>query len=253
MKVIAIYNIKGGVGKTATAVNLSYLASLDGANTLVWDLDPQGAASYYFRIKAKVKGGGQKLVEGKLGLEDAIKGTDYESLDLLPADFSYRDMDFFVEVTKKPERRINRLLKPLSEEYDYVFLDCPPSISSASESVFDAADVLLVPTIPTTLSLRTYKQIKKFFKQEHYDSIKILPFFAMVDVRKQMHRLIVEYPPSFMPEVLDSYIPYASEVERMGVHRAPLGHFAAHSRAAICYKSMWDEIKSNLYPAAQEY
>ena len=253
MKVIAIYNIKGGVGKTATAVNLSYLASLDGASTLVWDLDPQGAASYYFRIKAKVKGGGQKLVEGKLGLEHAIKGTDYEGLDLLPADFSYRDMDFFVEVTKKPERRINRLLKPLSGEYDYVFLDCPPSISSASESVFDAADVLLVPTIPTTLSLRTYKQIKKFFKQEHYDSIKILPFFAMVDVRKQMHRLIVEYPPSFMPDVLDSYIPYASEVERMGIKCAPLGDFAANSRAAICYKSMWDEIKSSFYPGVQEY
>jgi chromosome partitioning protein len=250
VKVIAIYNIKGGVGKTATAVNLSFLASLDGASTLVWDLDPQGAASYYFRIKAKVKGGGQKLVEGKLGLEHAIKGTDYEGLDLLPADFSYRDMDFFVEITKKPESRMSKLLKPLSGEYDYVFLDCPPSISSASESVFDAADVLLVPTIPTTLSLRTYKQIKKFFKQEHYDSMKILPFFAMVDMRKQMHRLIVEYPPSFMPDVLDSYIPYASEVERMGIKCAPLGDFAANSRAAICYKSMWDEIKYHLYPAA---
>jgi len=248
VKVIAIYNIKGGVGKTATAVNLSYLASLDGANTLIWDLDPQGAASYYLRIKAKVKGGGQKLVEGKRGLDDAIKGTDFENLDLLPADFSYRNMDFFVEMTKKPEQRLNKLLKPLSEEYDYIFLDCPPSISSASESVFDAADVLLVPTIPTTLSLRTYKQIKKFFKDENYDSMKILPFFAMVDLRKQLHRLIIEYPPSFMSCVLDSYIPYASEVERMGINRAPLGNFAANSRAAICYKSMWEEIQSHLYP-----
>jgi cellulose biosynthesis protein BcsQ len=247
VKIIAIYNIKGGVGKTATAVNLSYLASLDGASTLVWDLDPQGAASYYFRIKAKVKGGGQKLVEGKRDFEEAIKGTDYELLDLLPADFSYRNMDFFVELTKKPEGRLSKLLQPLSDEYDYVFLDCPPSISSASESVFAAADILLVPTIPTTLSLRTYKQIKKFFKEENYDAMKILPFFAMVDLRKQLHRLIVEYPPSFMPGVLDSYIPYASEVERMGVNRAPVGDFAAHSRAAICYKSMWEEIKTHLY------
>jgi cellulose biosynthesis protein BcsQ len=247
VKIIAIYNIKGGVGKTATTVNLSYLASLDGASTLVWDLDPQGAASYYFRIKAKVKGGGQKLVAGKREFEDAIVGTDYEYLDLLPADFSYRNMDFFVEMTKKPERRLSKLLKPLADEYDYVFLDCPPSISSASESVFDAADILLVPTIPTTLSLRTYKQIKKFFKEENYDSMKILPFFTMVDLRKQMHRLIVEYPPSFMPCVLDSYIPYASDVERMGVNRAPVGAFAAHSRAAICYKSMWEEIKTHIY------
>ena len=247
MKIIAIYNIKGGVGKTATAVNLSYLASLDGASTLIWDLDPQGAASYYYRIKAKIKGGGQKLVAGKRNLEEAIKGTDYENLDLLPADFSYRNMDFFVEMSKKPERRLNKMLEPLADEYDFVFLDCPPSISSASESIFAAADILLVPTIPTTLSLRTYKQIKKFFKEMDYDPMKILPFFAMVDLRKQLHRLIVDYPPSFMPTVLDSYIPYASEVERMGVNRAPIGDFAAHSRAAICYRSMWDEVKSHLF------
>lgn len=248
MKIIAIYNIKGGVGKTATAVNLSYLASLDGARTLIWDLDPQGAASYYFRIKAKVKGGGQKLVEGKSDLDDAVKGTDYENLDLLPADFSYRDMDLFLEQTKKPTRRLGKLLKPMAEEYDYIFLDCPPSISSASESVFSAADVLLVPTIPTTLSLRTYKQIRRFFKEMDFDPEKIMPFFAMVDRRKQLHRLIIEYPPSFMPSVLDSYIPYASEVERMGVNRAPLGDFAAHSRAAISYQSMWEEVRNRIFP-----
>ena len=248
MKIIAIYNIKGGVGKTAAAVNLSYLASLDGARTLIWDLDPQGAASYYFRIKAKVKGGGQKLVEGKKDLDDAVKGTDFENLDLLPADFSYRDMDLFLDKTKKPTQRLKKLLKPMADEYDFTFLDCPPSISSASESVFTAADILLVPTIPTTLSLRTYRQIKKFFKAMDFDSAKILPFFTMVDRRKQMHRLIVERPPTFKPPILQSYIPYASEVERMGVHRAPICDFAPHSRAAQCYQSMWDEVKAILYP-----
>jgi len=248
LKIIAIYNIKGGVGKTATAVNLSYLASLDGARTLIWDLDPQGAASYYFRIKPKVKGGGQKLVEGKRDLDDAVKGTDYENLDLLPADFSYRDMDLFLEQTKKPTRRLSKLLKPMAQEYDYIFLDCPPSISSASESVFTAADILLVPTIPTTLSLRTYEQIRKFFREMGFDPGIIMPFFAMVDRRKQLHRLIVENPPSFMPYVLDSHIPYASEVERMGVNRAPLGDFAAHSRAAVSYRSMWEELRSRIFP-----
>ena len=249
MKIIAIYNIKGGVGKTASAVNLSYLASLDGARTLIWDLDPQGAASYYFRIKAKVKGGGQKLVEGHNELDAAIKGTDYEYLDLLPADFSYRNMDLILDNVKKPTKRLNRLLEPLAEEYDFIFLDCPPSISSASESVFAAADMLLIPTIPTTLSLRTYKQILKFFKQQKYDAMKILPFFAMVDRRKQLHRLIVDNPPSFMPVKLDSSIPYASEIERMGVNRAPVGDFAANSRAAQCYKSMWEELKSLMFEA----
>jgi len=246
VKTIAIYNIKGGVGKTASAVNLSYLAAMQGARTLIWDLDPQAATSYYFRVKPRIKGGGRKLVEGKSDLEEAIRGTDYEYLDLLPADFTYRDMDIILEHTRHPTRRLHKLLKPLAENYDYIFLDCPPSISSASESVFAAADVLLVPTIPTTLSLRTFKQIRKFFRQQEFGRLEVLPFFAMVDRRKQMHRLIVDHPPDFMTNVLQTSIPYASEVERMGVHRAPVGDFAPSSRAARSYSEMWNELGPRL-------
>jgi cellulose biosynthesis protein BcsQ len=118
VKIIAIYNIKGGVGKTATAVNLAYLASTDGANTLLWDLDPQGATSYYYKVKPKVKGGGKKLIEGKSDIEDAVRGTDYEDLDILPADFSYRNMDLFLDQTKKPQKRLRKLLQPFEDEYD---------------------------------------------------------------------------------------------------------------------------------------
>lgn len=247
MKTIAIYNIKGGVGKTATAVNLSFLASLDGANTLLWDLDPQGAASFYCRIKAEIQGGGKKLIEGKSDIEEAVKGTDYENLDLLPADFTYRNMDTFLAQTKDPVKRFNTLLEPFAEEYDYIFLDCPPSISSLSEGVFAAADLVLVPTIPTTLSLRTYQQIKEFFQQQGIDQSKVLPFFVMVDRRKKLHRLILQHPPSFMSPILKSYIPYASDVERMGTYRAPVTTFAARSKAAQSYTSMWDELRSFIY------
>jgi cellulose biosynthesis protein BcsQ len=246
VKTIAIYNIKGGVGKTATAVNLSYLAAMQGSRTLIWDLDPQAATSYYFRVKPRIKGGGKNLVEGKSDLDEAIRGTDYEYLDLLPADFSYRDMDIILEHTKQPTRRLHKLLKPLAEDYDYIFLDCPPSISSASESVFAAADVLLVPTIPTTLSLRTFKQIRKFFKQQAFGQLDVLPFFAMVDRRKQLHRLIVDHPPGFMAHALKTSIPYASEVERMGVYRAPVCDFAHASRASQSYIAMWDELRPRL-------
>ena len=162
MKVIATYNIKGGVGKTAAAVNLAWLAAREGAPTLVWDLDPQGAASYYFRVKPRIKGGGKRLVKGKRDLDDFIRGTDYGLLDLLPADFSYRNMDLYLEHAKNPVRQLHKLLKPFRREYYYVFLDCPPSISLVSENIFEAAGTVLVPTIPTTLSLRTYKQIKTF-------------------------------------------------------------------------------------------
>ena len=154
-KVLAAYNIKGGVGKTSAAVNLATLAAHDGNPTLLWDLDPQGASTYLFRVKPKIKGGGEKLVRGKTPADGQIKGTDTERLDLLPADFSYRHMDLALDGAKS--NRLNRVIKPL--DYEYVFLDCPPSISLVSENVFEAADALLVPIIPATLSSRTLEQL----------------------------------------------------------------------------------------------
>jgi cellulose biosynthesis protein BcsQ len=246
VKVIATYNIKGGVGKTATAVNLAWLAAREGAPTLVWDLDPQGAASYYFRIKPRIKGGGKRLIQGKRDLDDFIRGTDYELLDLLPADFSYRNMDLYLGQAKNPIRQLHKLLKPFRSEYYYVFLDCPPSISLVSENIFEATTTVLVPTIPTTLSLRTYKQIHKFFQQNALDTSKIIPFFSMVDRRKQMHRSIVDAPPGYMENLLATDIPYNSIVERMGDYRAPLGEFAPNSHSARCYEDLWIDVKQRL-------
>ena len=101
MKIFATYNIKGGVGKTTAAVNLAYLSAADGCRTLLWDLDPQGAASFLLRIKPRVKGGGKALIRGTKALDDAIKGTDFDRLDLLPADFTYRNMDLLLDTAGK--------------------------------------------------------------------------------------------------------------------------------------------------------
>jgi cellulose biosynthesis protein BcsQ len=246
MRIIGVYNIKGGVGKTATAVNLAYLAARDGLRTLVWDLDPQGAASFYFRIKPRIKGGSKKLLRGKKELDKLIKGTDYEGLDLLPADFSYRNMDLVLDDTKKPAMRLLKLLRPLSYEYDLIFLDCPPSISLVSENIFQAADALLIPTIPTTLSLRTYGQLMEFVINNNLDRLKLMPFFSMVDRRKRMHLEIINELPKRHPELLKTHIPYASDVERMGVFRKPLADFATKGPAAKAYEELWEEARAGV-------
>ena len=247
MKTIATYNIKGGVGKTTTAINLAYEISRTGARTLVWDLDPQGAASFFFRIKPKIKGGGKGLVGREQEIDSLVKGTDFENLDLLPADFSYRNMDLLLDRGKNPTARLRKLIKPLSEEYDYLILDCPPSISLVSENVFQAADVLLVPTIPTVLSLRTLIQLLDFCKANSLEKLNVLPFFSMVDRRKSLHRNIVDMPPVNRISFLETYIPYASEVERMGVSRAPLGSIRGCHRSARRYQDLWDEVKIWIY------
>ncbi len=246
MRIIGVYNIKGGVGKTATAVNLAYLSAQSGLNTLVWDLDPQGAATYYFRIKPRIKGGGRKMVKGKRNLDALIKGSDFDNLELLPADFSYRNMDLVLGESKGPVKQLIRLLRPLAEEFDRIYLDCPPSISLVSENIFRAADALLVPTIPTTLSLRTYEQLVEFLQGHQVSDVVRMPFFSMVDRRKRMHREMIDELPQRYPELLTSSIPYASDVERMGVYRAPLGSFAPHSVAGRAYQALWEELEARL-------
>jgi cellulose biosynthesis protein BcsQ len=246
MKVVACYNIKGGVGKTAAAVNLAWLAARDGLVTLLWDLDPQGAASFYFRTKAKIKGGGRALIDGERDLQELTRATEYPLLDILPADFSYRHMDIRLEESKKPTKRLRKLLKPLGETYDIIFLDCPPGISLVSEAVFEAADILLVPVIPTTLSLRTLAQLQEFRAMAGLDALKLLPFFSMVDRRKTLHREILEQFPGECPEILNTHIPYASEVEQMGVRCAPVGEFAAYSRPGLAFEALWAELRPRL-------
>jgi len=244
-RVLATYNGKGGVGKTSAAVNLAYLAAREGARCLIWDLDPQGATTYLLRVKPRIKGGGSKLVRGKSDPAAMIKGTDYDGLDLLPADFSYRHMDLALDATKRPTRRLARTLAPLAGGYDYVVLDCPPSISLVSESVIEAADALLVPIIPATLSSRTFAQLSEFVSEQARRDPLVLGFFSMVDARTRLHREVMQDLAAH-PGVLNAAIPAASDVERMGLIRAPLAEFAPRGRAAIAYQALWRELLDRL-------
>lgn len=247
MKVLATYSIKGGVGKTTSAVNLAFEAARSGARVLVWDLDPQGAASYYFRIKAKVKGGTGRLVGSHGELAAHVRATDVPGLHLVPADFSLRHLDLHLDATKHPTERLAGLLDPLGDGYDVAFLDCPPSISLASESVFGAARHLLVPVIPTTLSARTLDQLARFL-DERDDAPGLLPHFTMVDRRKRLHRELVETLAGRWPAFLATAIPNASAVERMGVERAPIAHFAPATVAARAFHDLWSEVEARLWP-----
>ena len=246
MKILALYSIKGGVGKTAAAVNLGFCAWRDGCRTLIWDLDPQGAASFYLRIGAKVKGGGKKLIQGKSPLPEQIRGTDFDGLDLLPADFSYRHMDQDLERTRRPVRQLGRLLAPLADEFDLVLLDCAPSITLVSEAVFAAADALLVPTIPTTLSLRTLDRLAGHVRKKGRRRAELLPFFSMVDRRKKLHRETCDGKEAHSHQMLEAVIPNATVVEQMGARRAPVGAWAPRSAAAGAYRKLWREARQRV-------
>ena len=248
MKVVATYSIKGGVGKTSTAVNLAFEAARAGVRVLVWDLDPQGAATYVFRVRPKVRGGSRKLVGAKGELAPHIRGSDLSPVHVVPADFSLRHLDLHLEGTSHPTERLAALLAPVRDHYDLALLDCPPSISLASESVFGAADALLVPVVPATLASRTLTQLVDFL-DDQVDAPDVLPLLSMVDRRRKLHRELVESLAKEWPELLGTAIPSAAIIERMGLERAPVGVYAPSGAATRAYRALWAEVAAALWPS----
>jgi cellulose biosynthesis protein BcsQ len=244
MKTLALWTIKGGVGKTAAAVHLAHVAGRNGARTLLWDLDPQGAASFYLRIAPRVAGGARRVVRRSTDLGRLVRSTDFDNLDLLPADFSYRHMDLELDARKRPRKRLASKLEPLAARYDVVLLDCPPSVSLVSESVVRAADAVLVPVIPSTLSLRTLYQVRDVVARGRPPHPEVLPFLSMVDRRKRLHRDICQDHADGVDGFLRTTIPSASIVERTGLTRAPVTATAPRSPAARAFVELWDEIEA---------
>lgn len=246
MKVLAIYAAKGGVGKSAAAVNLSYFAAASGLSTLLWDLDSQAASSWYLHAEpgeAKTK----KVLAGETPVGRLVKPTPYENLGVIPADFSYRYLDIMLKKVEPPREALRRLLKPFSETYSLAVLDCPPSLSHLADNVFTAADLILVPVIPTWLSLRSYEQLREHFKAEGFPVKKLRPFYSMADRRRGLHRELLETPPELMNPRMNAVIPYASSVERMGERRAPVAAFAPSDDPALtAYAELWLETSTAL-------
>lgn len=243
MTTIALYNLKGGVGKTAAAINLAYLAAADGLKTLVWDLDPQGSSSFYLNVKPTEKNESKKIFTGEMDLKDAIRDSAFENLWAIPSDISARNTDLVLDDMKQSKKKLKNLLGNL-KQFDVIILDSPPGISLLHENIFNAADWILLPNIPTTLSIRSFETVTDYFKENDLDKTKLKCFFSMVDHRKNLHHETMQ---EFYKDKLffKNYIPYLSDVEKMGVHRQPVFEFANSSYAAQCYRDLWNEIKKN--------
>ncbi|MFT5175200.1 MAG: chromosome partitioning protein [Gammaproteobacteria bacterium] len=242
MSVVASYAIKGGVGKTTTAVNLAWVAASLGQRVLLWDLDPQGAASYCLRIKAKVSGGAKAVLRKDGQAAQHIRASDHAGLDVLPADPSYRSMEHLLMGMKRPRQRLKEVLGHVVDDYDLIVLDCVPSISLTSENVFRAADLLLVPLIPSPLSMRTMVQLRRYLKENGPKDMRLSCFFSMADSRKRLHKEIIAENLGRRSGLLRTVIPYASDVEMMSVRRAPLPSYAPANRAAQAYQRLWQEV-----------
>lgn len=245
MRAIALYNLKGGVGKTAAAVNLASVAAGEGGRVLLWDLDAQAAATWYLRGEATGETSAKRLWSGRNALASRIQATAWENLDLVPSEEGYRDSDQRLGKQESDDALAEQLAS-LSDDYDWVFLDCPPSLSSLAEQVFRACDLVVMPLVPTWLSLRAFEQVRARVAELDLPEERLAPFFSMVDSRRSLHQQWLYHPPVELARRLRSFVPYSSTVERMGERQAPLVSYAAADAAARAYHRLWAEISRRL-------
>ncbi len=237
MNSIALYSSKGGVGKTAAAVNLSYACSRRGKKTLLCDMDPQGAASFYYRVSIKGKFNKKQFLKGKLN--NFICSTEYPGLDVLPAHFSFRNLDLALDTNQTEQ--LKNIFATIADQYDVLIFDCPPNMTLLSENIIMASDQVVMPVIPTTLSIRALAQLMKFFDKMGADRKKLRSFFSMVERRKNMHVDTVRTYRS-KKVFFRTLVPYLADVEKMGITRAPVALSRPGSPAAMAYDRLWMEI-----------
>jgi cellulose biosynthesis protein BcsQ len=239
--IVAVYSLKGGVGKTTLAVNLAWAAAaLSGRRTLLWDLDGQAAATWLLGHDGH-EGRAEAAIRKDLDLAKLVVPTAIEGLELLPADASLRDLDVtFHDLDKK--KRLARIADALGNpSRELIVIDCPPGLTDTSDQVLRAADLVVVPVIPSPLAHRALVAVESHVEGRKAFNVPLLPVFSMVDRRRSLHRDTLAMQPDWPS------IPMASAFEAMSTRRAPLGAIASRrSPGVLAVAQVWSKVEQAL-------
>ncbi|HEX8383671.1 MAG TPA: ParA family protein [Sphingomonas sp.] len=237
MATVAIYSLKGGVGKTTLAVNLAWASAVGSSRrTLLWDLDPQAAASWILyddRPENRRRDRAQAVFSRDIAPAQLVRPTAYPGLDLLPADASLRGLDHLLHDLDK-KKRLGRLIDGL--DHDRVLLDCPPGLTETADQAMRAADLVVVPVTPSALSTRAYQEVLDHLRGR----TPVLPVHSMVDRRRRLHAEALRAEPEW------PIVAMASDAEAAAAARTPLGAFAPRSVAAQSFLGVWRAVERRL-------
>jgi chromosome partitioning protein len=245
VRALAVASIKGGVGKTSTVVNLAGVAAELGSTVLVWDLDPQGSATWALGVTGRVPEGARAVIASRAVTDHAVHRSSVAAIDVIPADYSLRHLDL-EPATEGAKNPIRKLVRRLRDRYDLVLIDCSPGLTPTVERTLGAVDGLVIPVVPSALPMRTVGQFRAYVTADR--TIRRLPVLAlpsMIDRRRATHRRFVDElttDPTYLP----TPIPLSIDIEAVGTRQRPVTDFAPTSQAANAYRATWQEIQTRM-------
>jgi cellulose biosynthesis protein BcsQ len=246
MKTIAVYNIKGGVGKTTTTINLACLLAKMNLSVLVWDLDAQGGTSFFFNKAHQNNQNFGKLFSGYISIYDVIKPADTCHIDIIANDSQFSDqfINHASQLTKLDffsNQLVKNVLSKVADDYDVVIIDCPPGSFTMHNNVFCATDLLLIPNIPAPLSMYCNDMLLAAMQKMQASKATIFSFFNMVQIQKKMHKTYLAEEASLINQ-LENYIPFYIEIETISQNKTSIFHQLKDAKSIVYYENLWDEI-----------
>ncbi|MGN1202636.1 MAG: ParA family protein [Eubacterium sp.] len=247
-KIVAIFNQKGGVGKTTTCVNFAADLGQKGKKTLLVDCDPQGNTTSGVGLdKSEIENSSYDVLINDVSAKDAVVKTEFKNLSVLPADMNLAGAELELAENENRFKALKKALATVIMDYDYIIIDCPPSLGLISLNALTAADTVIVPLQCEYYALEGLSQLLGTIRtvKQHYNEHLELEgvLYTMYDTRLKLNQQVMEEVEQYFPgKAYKTKIPRSVKLAEAPSFGKPILYYEKYSKPAFAYKKFTDEF-----------